>query len=553
MAQNNNTPWQRLLSLMQLEREDIYKILLYAAFAGLVGLSLPLGIQAIINLIQGGQFNASIMVLIGLVLIGVIFQGILRFMQLRIAEDLQQRIFTRSSFEFIYRFPKIKSEAFEGYYPPELANRFFDTMIVQKGVPKMLIDFSAALLQIIFGLILLSFYHPFFILFGVLLVILLYVVFKFSVPEGLQTSLNESKFKYKVAHWIEEVARSYESFKVSDSFSLSSKKNDKLALDYLNARESHFSILKLQFFKMIGFKALVTGALLIIGGLLVINQQMNIGQFVAAEIVILLMITSVEKLILGLENVYDVLTSLEKIGQITDLPLENQAGLTPFSNSTDFNLELQNINLVYNKSQRQVLSNINFDLAPKQHTYIYGPSGAGKTTFLKLLAGLIMPTSGQFYMNDHNIQNIDFEHYRSFVGHVLPNNLPFEGSIKDNISFNNPDITNEELNEVLEKLCLKSFVKSQPQGIETIISTDGQQLSYTISKKIMLARAVISKPKLLVLKDPLNEFEPNETEQILSYLFEESQPWTIVVVSRKAIWKQYCKRQINLINGKLDA
>ncbi|MGB2087615.1 MAG: ABC transporter transmembrane domain-containing protein, partial [Psychroflexus salarius] len=200
MAQNNNTPWQRLLSLMQLEREDIYKILLYAAFAGLVGLSLPLGIQAIINLIQGGQFNASIMVLIGLVLIGVIFQGILRFMQLRIAEDLQQRIFTRSSFEFIYRFPKIKSEAFEGYYPPELANRFFDTMIVQKGVPKMLIDFSAALLQIIFGLILLSFYHPFFILFGVLLVILLYVVFKFSVPEGLQTSLNESKFKYKVAH-----------------------------------------------------------------------------------------------------------------------------------------------------------------------------------------------------------------------------------------------------------------------------------------------------------------------------------------------------------------
>lgn len=545
------TPWTRLLNLLKLERKDIFKILLYSVFAGLVGLSLPLGVQATINLVVGGQFNASIIILISLVLLGVIFQGILRYMQLRVAEDLQQRIYTRSSFEFIYRFPRIQSQALDGYYPPELANRFFDTMVIQKGLPKILIDFSASLLQIIFGLILLSFYHPFFILFGFVLVILLYVVFKFSVPLGVQTSLNESSCKYKNAHWIEEIARSYESFKVSDSFSLSSKKNDELAIDYLNARESHFSILKLQFFKMIGFKTIVTAGLLIIGGLLVINQQMNIGQFVAAEIVILLMINSVEKLILGLENVYDVLTSIEKIGKITDMPLEERVENRPFDKTNDLNLELANLNLEYERSNKKVLTDINLSIEPKSHILITGQSGSGKTTLLKIIAGLIPQSKGQLFVNDINIKNINNEHYRSFIGHVFPNNLPFDGTIKENITFNNPEISEEKVKEVCGVLGLENFIKSQPKGLQSNISTDGNQLSYTMSKKIVLARALVSEPKLLILKDPLDEFEVKEIKHIVKYLFDPKQPWTILVASRNSIWKEYCERVIYLENGKI--
>ncbi|NBC57496.1 MAG: ATP-binding cassette domain-containing protein [Bacteroidetes bacterium] len=545
------TPWTRLLNLLKLERKDILKILLYAVFAGLVGLSLPLGVQATINLVVGGQFNASIIILISLVLLGVIFQGILRYMQLRVAEDLQQRIYTRASFEFIYRFPRIKSQALDGYYAPELANRFFDTMVIQKGLPKILIDFSASLLQIIFGLILLSFYHPFFILFGFVLVILLYVVFKYSVPLGVQTSLDESSCKYRNAHWIEEIARSYESFKVSDSFSLSSKKNDELAIDYLNARESHFSILRLQFFKMIGFKTIVTAGLLIIGGLLVINQQMNIGQFVAAEIVILLMINSVEKLILGLENVYDVLTSIEKIGKITDMPLEEKVENQPFNKTKDLRLELVNLNLEFTRSNKKVLTDINLNIEPKSHVLITGQSGSGKTSLLKIIAGLIPSSDGQLLINDINIKNINNEHYRSFIGHVFPNNLPFDGSIEENITFNNPEIEEKKVKEVCSVLGLDNFIKAQPKGLQTNISTDGKQLSYTMSKKIILARALVSEPKLLILKDPLDEFDVKEIKTIIKYLFDPKQPWTILVASRNAIWKEYCERVIYLENGKI--
>ncbi|GAK89280.1 HlyB/MsbA family ABC transporter [Nonlabens ulvanivorans] len=126
MAKSKNilTAWQRLVRMLKLDKKDVRQIFYYAIFAGLVGLSLPLGIQAIINLIQGAQISTSWIILVILVTLGVAFGGVLQLMQIRITENIQQKIFTRSSFEFAYRFPKIKMSELHGIYPPELANRF---------------------------------------------------------------------------------------------------------------------------------------------------------------------------------------------------------------------------------------------------------------------------------------------------------------------------------------------------------------------------------------------------------------------------------------------
>ena len=247
------SPWKRFLGLVELERKDILQVAYYAIFAGIVSLSLPLGIQAIINLIQGAQITTSWVLLVILVTIGVAFAGILQLMQMRIIETIQQRIFTRASFEFTYRFPKMKMDELRQYYPPELANRFFDTLTVQKGLAKILVDVPAAILQIIFALILLAFYHPFFIVFGILLLGLSYIVFNFTAQKGMKTSLEESKNKYKVAHWIQEVARSVTSFKLSGTTNLSLTKNDELVSKYLEARDSHFKILVFQWHSTIIF------------------------------------------------------------------------------------------------------------------------------------------------------------------------------------------------------------------------------------------------------------------------------------------------------------
>ncbi|MCJ7466497.1 MAG: ATP-binding cassette domain-containing protein [Maribacter sp.] len=553
MAKTVLTAWSRLMGLLKLDKRDVLQTFYYAIFAGLVNLSLPLGIQAIINLIQGAQISTSWIILVVLVTGGVAFAGLLQLMQLRIIENVQQKIFTRASFEFTYRFPKIKMSELRDYYPPELANRFFDTLNVQKGLSKILIDFPAALLQIIFGLILLSFYHPFFILYGILLIMLIYIVFKFTAQKGLDTSLEESKSKYKVAHWIQEVARSLISFKLSGKTSLAVDKNDLLVLNYLDARESHFRILVIQYIQMIGFKVLVTAGLLVIGGLLVLNQEMNIGQFVAAEIIILLVITSVEKLIRGLETFYDLLTSLEKLGQVVDKQLEAQNGETPFLENDDLTVQLENVSFSTSGNSKKIVKDISLIIRPRSSKLILGANGSGKSTLLRLIAGIIEPTQGNIYVNDVSLKAINPNHYRSFLGQSLTEESPFEGTILENITFGDRSISPKDLQWALEKVGLQTFIKQQPKGLNTMLYPEGQQIPYTVSKKIVLARSIVRRPKLLILNDPLNQFDELEALQIIKFLTDSNNPWALVVVSQDQKWLGHFEKVITLDNGRIVA
>ncbi|MEQ3796422.1 ATP-binding cassette domain-containing protein [Flavobacteriaceae bacterium MJ-SS4] len=544
------TPWKRFTGLLQLERKSIIQIFYYAIFSGLVSLTLPLGIQAIVNLIQGAQISTSWIVLVILVTLGVAFSGALKLMQLRIIENIQQKVFIRSSFEFSYRFPKIKTKELYNSYPPELANRFFDTLTVQKGLSKILIDIPTAVLEILFALILLSFYHPFFIVFGILLIGLIYIVFKFTAIRGLNTSLKESKYKYKVAHWIQEVARAITSFKLSGKTTLSLNKNDSLVTVYLDARENHFKVLVIQFIQMIGFKLIVTAALLVIGGILVLNQEMNIGQFVAAEIIILLVIASVEKLILGLESVYDVLTSIEKIGQVVDLELENQDG-DVIATDEHLTIELKNVTYKVPDLHKSILEEISFTINSKSRILIQGENGSGKSTLLQVIAGLIEPTNGRVYVNNRELSGLQINSYRKKLGLSLMGETPFEGTIRENVTFGDNNITDSDIISVFKILELTEYLKNQANGLNSIIYPEGKQISFTISKKLILARAILKKPQLLILEDPLNQFPLPEAEKIISYLTSKENDWGIIVVSNNFYWNNQLDRTIELKSGKI--
>jgi ABC-type bacteriocin/lantibiotic exporter with double-glycine peptidase domain len=472
-------------------------------------------------------------------------------LQLRITENLQQKIFVRSSFEFATRFPKIKFEALYDSYPPELANRFFDTLTIQKGASKLLLDFSAALLQIAFGIILLSLYHPFFIVFGLLLFLLLYFIFKFSYSTGLETSLKESKFKYKVASWLQEIARSNYSFRNELNFSYALEKNDELVSNYLNYRESHFNVIKRQFTHLIFFKIIITASLLSVGGYLVLSQQMNIGQFVAAEIIILLVINSVEKIIVGLETLYDVLTSVEKIGLITDLKLEEDSKADVMSCFTSIALEAENLKFHFPNSEYTILNAITITIEQGEKILIDGANGSGKTTLMRVLSGLMQPTSGSLFINDDSYQKIDLQQYRSQIGSIIAGETPFEGTIIENIAFNDKKISPEDLKWAIEGVQLTSLLKTLPEGLKTKVFPEGRQLSSSNAQKILLARSIIRKPKILFYEDPTDTMDEKIANEIIDFLTSDKNNWTIIVSSKNPYWNTKCNRKITMQGGEI--
>lgn len=542
---------KRFFNLLRLDKKDVFQLLFYAIFAGLLSLSLPLGIQAIINFIQAGRISASWIVLIILVVIGVALIGVLSLMQLRITENLQQKIFVRASFDFASRFPKIKFDAIYNNYPPELANRFFDTISIQKGTSKLLLDFSAALLQIAFGIILLSLYHPYFILFGILLIFLLYFIYKFSYHSGLETSLKESHFKYKVASWLQELARNSFSFRSDLNYDFALEKNNTLVTDYLSYREKHFRIIQRQFSQLIIFKMIITASLLSIGGYLVIKQKMNIGQFVAAEIIILLVINSVEKIIIGLETFYDVLTSVEKIGTITDLTLEDDMNVDYEYCFTNIQLEIENLKYRFPDSKNDVLKTISLKISQGEKIYLDGENGSGKTTLIRVLSGLLHPTSGAFFINDDTFRKINLQQYRSQIGTILNGETLFEGSIRENITFNDPTLTSEDLKWVIEAMQLGDLIKSLPNGLETRIFPEGKQLTSSNSQKILLARSIIHKPKVLFFENPTDHMDDAVAKDIIEFLCAPNQQWTVIVSSKNQLWKTKATRHIVMQNGKI--
>ena len=301
----HTSPVRRLLKLLGTERKEILYIFFYAIVIGLISLVIPLGIQTTVELISGGVFFSSVYLLIALVIIGVILSGGLQVVQISLVEFLQRRIFTKASLEFAFRIPRIKMESIQQNYAPELINRFFDVITIQKGLPKLLIDLSSAIIQILFGLLLISLYHPFFVFFGLILLTMLGLIFYLTGPRGLNSSIEESKYKYKVAQWLEELARALHSFKLAGSTDLPIKKTDYNLNNYLKNRKIHFRVLVTQFSFIVLFKALITGGLLIMGTLLVVDRQITLGQFVASEIVIILILNAVEKIIMYMDVVYD--------------------------------------------------------------------------------------------------------------------------------------------------------------------------------------------------------------------------------------------------------
>lgn len=546
---HNSNPVFRILKLVSLEKKEISQIYFYAIIYGIIMLVIPVGIQALISFAQTATISTSVVLLVIFIVLSVFISGVLQVNQMRIIEKIQQKIFVRYAFGFAQKIPQLNLSAIDNYYLPELVNRFFDTLTLQKKIAKLLLDFPLAIVQIIFGLILLSFYHPVFIAFGLSLILVVYAILYFSGKRGLVTSIEESTYKYKVVAWLQEMARIIRSVKFSKSAHFTLQKADEGITGYLQYRTEHFKVLLLQYKTLIGFKVLVTAAMLGVGTFLLINQQLTVGQFIAAEIVILTILNSVEKLIVNLDSVYDVLTALEKIEQVTDKESEKQGSvLYTQQNNEGMVVTIQNLSFKYDASD-QVLKNISIEALPGQKICIAGNDGTGKSTLLRLLTGMYDNYEGNILFNGIPLKNYNLQQLRQKIGLMISQQDIFEGTLMDNImmGLENPDM--DELMYLCKKTGLSDYLQTLKNGFDTPLNTNGRKLPGTVVRKILLVRALINKPALLLLEEPWDGLEIHYQQQIKTLLLQEMKNTTMFIISKDENFAAACNKSIHLKNN----
>jgi ABC-type bacteriocin/lantibiotic exporter with double-glycine peptidase domain len=546
------SPFQRFMSLLKTEKSDIKYIYFFAILIAIINLALPLGVQSIVGLISGGLLLESVIILIAMVIIATGLSGYLQIQQLKMVEILLQRVFANITFEFAWRLPKVKTEILLKNYTPDMVNRFFDVITIQKSLPKILIDLTAALIQISFGLLLLSLYHSVFIGFGIIIIAIIIIIFYTTGKKALDTSISESKYKYKVAYWLQEIGRNINAFKLVGNSNLPIQKSDHLLSNYISFRNKHFRILLKQYAAIVSFKTLITASLLVLGSFLVVNRQINLGQFVAAELIIVLIINSVEKLISTLEVFYDLLTAFDKIGQVTDLETESNGGRELHDLEIDKNFQIKTTNLSYKYpgSKNYSLNNINFEINKGEHICITGYGDSGKTTFIKILAGLYNNFDGAFTLNNVSLRDLNIDAYRNIVGDNLLQDEIFEGTIEDNIIMGRNNIEFKEVINAIKIVGLTDFIAQLSEGMQSNLLSAGTNYPKSVIQKILLARSFVQKPKLLIIDDFFYNMNQKENTSLLDYIFENKN-WTLIMVTSQASIMKRCDKICIMNNGEI--
>lgn len=538
-------PWERLKGLLRVESNEFWVAVLYSVAIGLVSLVLPVAVQALVNTVAFGTVLQPIVVLTALVFLALCFSTILTGFRHWVVELIQRRLFVRIAGEATAKLVHVDPQAFDKYHGPELVNRFLDVATVQKASASLLLDGLSVFTQTVIGMVLLAVYHPWLLAFDVLLLVSILVVL-FPMGRGaIATSVKESKAKYALVAWLEEIARHQISFRTRAGGNLAAARANSLVTEYLKHRASHFRILLRQIIGSFALQAFASASLLGVGGWLVVERQLTLGQLVAAEIVVALVVSSFTKLGKHLESYYDLMAAIDKLGYLTDLPLERTAGQPLPAKDAPASIRIVGAS-VGSGARGELLRGVNIEFPPGSRTGIVGGTGSGKSTLLDLIYGLRVPRTGYVEFNGRDYREVLLGDLRDKISLVREPEV-FEGTLTENLLFGLDEFNPDDVRSVLRRVGLLDHVLGLPDGLNTRLQTGGLPLSPGQRVQLVLARALLRQPKLLILDESLDWLDDlPEREMLLEALFVPEAPWTLVVVSQSDDILERCDRVLEV-------
>eukprot|EP00913_Durusdinium_trenchii_P028449 g26677.t1 len=532
------TPWARLRGLLRPEWSDIWIVLIFAMFVGLLTLATPIAVEALVNTVAFGRLIQPVVVLALLLLAFLAFSAAMRALQTWVVEIIQRRLFARVAGDLAFRLPRIQRRGLDDEYGPELVNRFFDVVTVQKVSAQLLLDGVALLLGALIGMAVLAFYHPWLLAFDLFLLLMILLII-FGLGRGaVASSILESKYKYRMAAWLEELARCQITFKHDGAPEFAAERADRLTADYLATRKKHFRILFRQILFALGLQAVASTVLLGLGGWLVISGQLTLGQLVAAELIVTVIVGSFAKLGKHMESFYDLLAAVDKLGHLFDLPLEAQHGALSLDVKPGSRLSLRDV-----RSASITGGPWTFDADPGERIAITGLPGSGKTALLELMFGLREPDGGHVLLDDVDVRDLRPDVLRHHVALARAVEV-FEGTIAENVSLERSEVSLADVREALRKVGLLDAVLGLPDGLETTLNANATSLSGTQARLLVLARAIVGRPRLLLIDALLDALSDDELDTLIPELCSSDNTFTLMVISGRKLIVDSCDRRV---------
>jgi len=532
-------PWRRLTEALRFERADIATICLFAVAVGILSIVTPAAIEALVNTVAFGVQLWPVIVLAGVMFGFLALAATLRAMQLYVAECLQRRLFVRTADAFADHFARAEIEAFDGRNPTDIVNRFFEVSSVQKAMATLLVEGTGVVMITIVGLAVLAFYHPYLLTFAaVMAALVVFLLFVLGIG-GVKTSIAESYAKFDVAAWLEELAKCPHTFRFGRGGALAYERADALADAYVAARRRHFRVVWRQTIFALLLEAVAMTVLLGLGGWLVINRQLTLGQLVAGELIVALVLSAISKSGKYIETFYDLQASLDKLGVLDQLPIEREGGETlPLSEQP-----MSVLAEVIHASPTGGAARKRLEVKPGERVAVFGPSGGGKTTLLETLALLRVPKDGLLEFDGIDARSLDRAATRLQLAYVGQSET-FADTVAENIRVGRADLTSADVRRALEMVGLADEVARLPQGVATPLASDGRPLSANAISRLSIARALAGKPRLLLINGLLDSLDMHDCPALLESLFDRAAPWTLVVVTARDDIKNRCDKAV---------
>lgn len=538
-------PFRRLLGLLRPETGDLWVVLLFAVGVGVFTLATPVVAMAVVNTVALGTLVQQLVVLCVALFVALALAGVLQFLQAVTVEFIQRRVFVRVADDLAHRLPRVDLQAFDRQHGPELVNRFFDVLTVQKASATLLLDGVTIALQVLIGLVLLGLYHVYLLGFDLILVGALAALFFLLGRGAVRSAVRESIAKYEVAGWMEEVARHPVAFKTAGGPRLARERTDALTRDYLLARRDHFRVLARQLGFALFLQAAANVALLAVGGALVIRGELTLGQLVAAEIVVTLVVATFTKLGKQLEAYYDLLAAVDKLGHLIDLPLERDGGAYHRPRTEGAAVAVREVSFGYEGTHRDALSHLSLRVEPGERVALVGPNGAGKSTLVDVLFGLRVPARGWVEIDGADLRSLRLDTLREHVA-VVKGVEVIQGSILENVRMGRDDVTLADAREALRRVGLLGRVLDLPDGLDTRLWTGGTPLSLGQATRLMVARAIVGRPRLLILDEALDHMDVDLRETVLPAVLGPDARWTVLIVTHSDEVARLCGRVVRL-------